>query len=146
MREAASDRRAAGTSAGFALHVYLGSSADAAPSTSLPTLAPGGMVITDTTLAVGATCRPRLYWQRLEDGLFQAVGEKPPFTIQGLTQPQGGTGERFGLIRFGSRLDLYLPEGVAPLVAVGLSWVARGASDLLPTQGPIRPRTKAGAT
>lgn len=30
-----------------------------------------------------------------------------------------GTGERFGMIRFGSRLDVYLPEGVAPLVAVG---------------------------
>lgn len=29
------------------------------------------------------------------------------------------TGERFGLIRFGSRTDLFLPEGVAPLVAVG---------------------------
>lgn len=28
-------------------------------------------------------------------------------------------GERFGLIRFGSRTDLYLPEGVAPLVALG---------------------------
>lgn len=28
-------------------------------------------------------------------------------------------GERFGLIRFGSRLDVYLPEGTAPLVAVG---------------------------
>ena len=28
-------------------------------------------------------------------------------------------GERFGLIRFGSRVDVYLPEGVAPLVAVG---------------------------
>ncbi|MGH8694328.1 MAG: phosphatidylserine decarboxylase, partial [Burkholderiales bacterium] len=25
-------------------------------------------------------------------------------------------GERFGLIRFGSRVDLYLPEGAAPLV------------------------------
>ena len=30
-----------------------------------------------------------------------------------------GAGERFGMIRFGSRLDVYLPEGVAPLVAVG---------------------------
>jgi len=30
-----------------------------------------------------------------------------------------GIGERFGMIRFGSRLDVYLPEGVAPLVAVG---------------------------
>jgi phosphatidylserine decarboxylase len=28
-------------------------------------------------------------------------------------------GEHFGLIRFGSRVDVYLPEGVAPLVAVG---------------------------
>lgn len=29
------------------------------------------------------------------------------------------TGQRFGLIRFGSRTDVYLPEGTAPLVAVG---------------------------
>jgi phosphatidylserine decarboxylase len=29
------------------------------------------------------------------------------------------TGERFGIIRFGSRTDLYLPEGVRPLVAEG---------------------------
>lgn len=28
-------------------------------------------------------------------------------------------GERFGLIRFGSRTDVYLPDGVAPMVAVG---------------------------
>ena len=28
-------------------------------------------------------------------------------------------GERFGLIRFGSRVDLYLPPDIAPLVAVG---------------------------
>ncbi len=28
-------------------------------------------------------------------------------------------GQRFGMIRFGSRLDVYLPDGVAPLVAVG---------------------------
>jgi phosphatidylserine decarboxylase len=28
-------------------------------------------------------------------------------------------GERFGMIRFGSRVDVYLPEGVAPLVARG---------------------------
>jgi phosphatidylserine decarboxylase len=29
------------------------------------------------------------------------------------------TGQRYGLIRFGSRVDLYLPEGVEPLVCVG---------------------------
>lgn len=34
------------------------------------------------------------------------------------------TGERFGLIRFGSRLDVYLPDGVAPLVAIGQTMVA----------------------
>jgi phosphatidylserine decarboxylase len=28
-------------------------------------------------------------------------------------------GERFGLIRFGSRVDVYLPEGFAPRVAIG---------------------------
>ncbi len=30
-----------------------------------------------------------------------------------------GVGERFGLIRFGSRVDVYLPRGTVPLVAVG---------------------------
>lgn len=34
------------------------------------------------------------------------------------------TGERFGLIRFGSRLDVYLPDGVAPLVSIGQTMVA----------------------
>jgi phosphatidylserine decarboxylase len=34
------------------------------------------------------------------------------------------TGERFGMIRFGSRLDIYLPEGVAPLVCLGQSTIA----------------------
>ncbi|WP_238368213.1 phosphatidylserine decarboxylase [Mesobacterium pallidum] len=34
------------------------------------------------------------------------------------------TGERFGLIRFGSRLDVYLPEGVVPQVALGQTMIA----------------------
>ena len=44
--------------------------------------------------------------------------------------PQVGEGqslkraERFGLIRFGSRLDIYLPEGVRPEVRVGQTMVA----------------------
>ena len=33
-------------------------------------------------------------------------------------------GERFGLIRFGSRLDVYLPEGASPRVAVGQTAIA----------------------
>jgi phosphatidylserine decarboxylase len=28
-------------------------------------------------------------------------------------------GKRFGIIRFGSRVDIYLPEGISPLVCVG---------------------------
>lgn len=32
-------------------------------------------------------------------------------------------GERFGLIRFGSRLDVYLPEGATPLVRIGQTMV-----------------------
>ncbi len=35
-----------------------------------------------------------------------------------------GAGERFGMIRFGSRLDVYLPEGTSPLVAVGQTALA----------------------
>ena len=33
-------------------------------------------------------------------------------------------GQRFGLIRFGSRVDVYLPKGASPLVAVGQRAVA----------------------
>ena len=44
-----------------------------------------------------------------------------PFAKEG---QQLATGERFGLIRFGSRLDVYLPDGVEPLVALGQTMVA----------------------
>ncbi len=32
-------------------------------------------------------------------------------------------GDRFGLIRFGSRLDVYLPAGIAPMVALGQTMI-----------------------
>lgn len=52
-------------------------------------------------------------------------------------------GERFGLIRFGSRVDVYLPEGVEPLVSVGQTMTAGETvlADLASTQ----PRREARA-
>jgi phosphatidylserine decarboxylase len=35
-----------------------------------------------------------------------------------------GAGERFGMIRFGSRVDVYLPAGTAPLVSEGQTSIA----------------------
>jgi phosphatidylserine decarboxylase len=35
-----------------------------------------------------------------------------------------GAGERIGMIRFGSRVDVYLPDGGRPLVAEGQTAVA----------------------
>ncbi len=49
-------------------------------------------------------------------------------------------GERFGLIRFGSRADVYLPKGVAPLVIVGQSMVG-GETVLADLTGSEAPRT-----
>jgi phosphatidylserine decarboxylase len=48
-----------------------------------------------------------------------------------------GAGERFGLIRFGSRLDVYLPEGSTAMVSVGQTAVAGETvlSDLRPNDG-----------
>ncbi len=48
------------------------------------------------------------------------------------------TGERFGLIRFGSRVDVYLPAGVAPLVALGQTMIAGETvlADLAATEPP----------
>jgi phosphatidylserine decarboxylase len=39
-----------------------------------------------------------------------------PFVHEGQTV---AAGDRIGMIRFGSRLDVYLPEGTKPLVAEG---------------------------
>ncbi len=58
---------------------------------------------------------------------FTAVGQ----TLRG--------GDRFGLIRFGSRLDVYLPDGVEPLVALGQTMIA-GESILADlSNGSVRP-------
>jgi phosphatidylserine decarboxylase len=39
-----------------------------------------------------------------------------PYLEAGVSVEQG---EKLGLIRFGSRFDIYLPEGVEPAVVVG---------------------------
>lgn len=46
-------------------------------------------------------------------------------------------GERFGLIRFGSRLDIYLPEGVTPTVRIGQTMVA-GETVIADLTGTVR--------
>ena len=47
-------------------------------------------------------------------------------------------GDRIGLIRFGSRVDVYLPEGMRPLVSEGQLSVAGETvlADLANTSGP----------
>ncbi len=51
-----------------------------------------------------------------------------------------GVGERFGLIRFGSRVDVYLPRGAVPLVAVGQTAIGGETviADLTRTDEPVR--------
>jgi len=50
-----------------------------------------------------------------------------------------GAGERFGMIRFGSRVDVYLPEGTAPKVAVGQTAIGGGTvlADLRGSDGGL---------
>ena len=48
-------------------------------------------------------------------------------------------GDRFGLIRFGSRLDVYLPDGTAPRVAIGQSMIS--GETVLAVLGDARPAT-----
>ena len=45
-------------------------------------------------------------------------------------------GERFGIIRFGSRTDIYLPEGVRPLVAEGQTMI--GGETVIAELAPAR--------
>jgi phosphatidylserine decarboxylase len=55
---------------------------------------------------------------------------------------QMSIGERFCLIRFGSRVDVYLPEGVEPQVSVGQKMVA-GETVLANLTGPQLSRRSA---
>ncbi|WP_269845385.1 phosphatidylserine decarboxylase [Haematobacter missouriensis] len=48
-------------------------------------------------------------------------------------------GRRFGLIRFGSRVDVYLPPGVSPLVAEGQTMIA-GETVMADLTGSLPPR------
>lgn len=50
-----------------------------------------------------------------------------------------GVGHRFGLIRFGSRLDVYLPKNVSPLVSIGQTAVA-GETILADLKAPTTQR------
>jgi phosphatidylserine decarboxylase len=66
---------------------------------------------------------------RMEDGQELAVVQIAGLVARRIVcfvKPgaQMQTGERFGLIRFGSRLDVYLPVGTEPLVSIGQTMVA----------------------
>jgi len=52
-------------------------------------------------------------------------------------------GERFGLIRFGSRVDVYMPQGTRPLVGVGMKAIA-GETILADFKDEPRPVFKLG--
>ena len=58
-------------------------------------------------------------------GVVQIAGLVARRIVSFVKQGQSvSAGERFGLIRFGSRVDVYLPEGVRPLVAEGQTSLA----------------------
>tara|TARA_R110002096_G_scaffold47539_29_gene126821 strand:- start:773 stop:1471 length:699 start_codon:yes stop_codon:yes gene_type:complete len=66
---------------------------------------------------------------RLDDGREIAVVQIAGLVARRIVceVPEGArlqTGDRFGMIRFGSRLDVYLPDGVAPMVCLGQTMVA----------------------
>lgn len=78
---------------------------------------------------------------RMEDGRELAVVQIAGLVARRIVcfvKPQDRlqAGDRFGLIRFGSRLDVYLPEGVTPLVSLGQTMVAGETviADLISTE------------
>jgi phosphatidylserine decarboxylase len=86
-----------------------------------------------------AVCLETAAGQRL--GLVQIAGLVARRIVCQLEDGQNvRTGERYGLIRFGSRVDLYLPGGVAPLVVVGQRAVG-GETVLADLSSQAPPRT-----
>ncbi len=82
---------------------------------------------------------------RMDDGRDLAVVQIAGLVARRIVcfvKPGDGleTGERFGLIRFGSRLDIYLPEGVDPMVRIGQTMVA-GETVLAELKPPVAATT-----
>ncbi|MCB1530265.1 MAG: phosphatidylserine decarboxylase [Rhodospirillales bacterium] len=80
----------------------------------------------------------------LEDGrqvgFVQIAGLVARRIVTSLTEgDEVEAGERYGLIRFGSRADIYLPEDVAPLVCVG-QYAIGGETVLADMDGTEPPR------
>jgi len=90
-----------------------------------------------------AVCLETAAGQRL--GLVQIAGLVARRIVCNLEDGQNvRAGERYGLIRFGSRVDVYLPAGAAPLLVVGQRAVggetvlADLASQQSPRAGEVR--------
>lgn len=78
-----------------------------------------------------------------EIGFVQIAGLVARRIVCYLHEGQGvSTGERFGLIRFGSRMDVYLPKGIAPLVTVGQ--LAVGGETIFADMSGVQPLPRVG--
>lgn len=74
-------------------------------------------------------------------GLVQIAGLVARRIVCNLEEGQAvRAGERFGLIRFGSRVDVYLPEGASPFVAAG-QYAMGGETVLADLNSDEEPRT-----
>lgn len=81
-----------------------------------------------------------------EIGFVQIAGLVARRILWHVTEGQQmAAGERFGLIRFGSRMDVYLPKGVAPLVVVGQTAVG-GETILADLSGAAKSQVAREAT
>ena len=80
--------------------------------------ADGAVVVRSGDTMVLSTAQGRI-------GVVQIAGLVARRIVSFIREGQAiGAGERFGLIRFGSRLDVYLPEGTKPLVCEGQTAIA----------------------